>query len=127
MICHHDYSYQHILIRGDVTSIINFDYCSVELKIYDIVNILRRRMRKCNWDIEKAKLILDVYRKIEPLDQDEMKVMKSMLQFPQKFWRVINRYYNSRSAGLREISQSCSKSYTGKDAHKSFMDKFDTL
>ena len=128
MICHHDYSYQNILIRGDVTSIINFDYCSVELKIYDIVNILRRRMRKCNWDIEKAKLILDVYRKIEPLDQDEMKVMKSMLQFPQKFWRVINRYYNSRRCwAQRNFTIMLEEVIQEKDAHKSFMDKFDTL
>lgn len=128
MICHHDYSYQNILIKGDTTSIINFDYCSVELKIYDIVNILRRRMRKCNWDINKAKLILDAYRKIEPLDQDEMIVMKSMLQFPQKFWRVINRYYNSRRCWAQ-------KNYTimlqdviqEKDAHESFMEQFDKL
>lgn len=128
MICHHDYSYQNILIKGDVTSVINFDYCSVELKIYDIVNILRRRMRKCNWDIEKAKLILDVYRRIEPIDQDEMQVMKSMLQFPQKFWRVINRYYNSRRCwAQRNFTMMLEEVIQEKDAHDNFMKKFDTL
>ena len=128
MICHHDYSYQNILIKGDITSIINFDYCSVELKIYDIVNILRRRMRKCSWDIEKARLILDVYRKIEPLDQDEMKVMKSMLQFPQKFWRVINRYYNSRRCwAQKNFTIMLEEVIQEKDAHREFMEKFDTL
>lgn len=128
MICHHDYSYQNILIRGDRTSVINFDYCSIELKIYDIVNILRRRMRKCNWDISKAKLILDVYRKIEPLERDEMKVMKSMLQFPQKFWRVINRYYNSRRCwAQRNFTMMLEDVIQEKDAHKNFMDQFDSL
>lgn len=128
MICHRDYSYQNILIKGDRTSIINFDYCSIELKIYDIVNILRRRMRKCNWDINKAKLILNTYRNIEPLSQDELKVMKSMLQFPQKFWRVINRYYNSkRHWAQKNFTIMLEDVIKEKDAHVDFMDKFDTL
>jgi len=128
MICHHDYSYQNIIIKGDTTSVINFDYCSVELKIYDLVNVIRRKMRKCSWDIEKARMILDVYRRIEPLDQDEMKVMKSMLLFPQKFWRVINRYYNSRRCwAQRNFTVMLEEVIQEKEAHRNFMEKFDTL
>jgi len=128
MICHHDYSYQNILIRGDKTSVINFDYCNIELKIYDIVNILRRRMRKCDWDISKARMILDVYRKIEPLDRDEIKVMKSMLQFPQKFWRVVNRYYNSKRCwAQKNFISMLEEVIAEKDYHIKFMDEFDSL
>lgn len=128
MICHHDYSYQNILIRGDKTAIINFDYCNMELKIYDIVNILRRRMRKCNWDIRKARLILDTYRNIEPLEPDEMKVMKSMLLFPQKFWRVINRYYNSKRCwAQKNFTQMLEEVIAEKNYHMQFMEEFDKL
>ncbi len=128
MICHHDYSYQNILLKGDKAAIINFDYCNLELKIYDIVNILRRRMRKCNWDIQKARLILDTYRKIEPLERDEMKVMKSMLQFPQKFWRVINRYYNSKRCwAQKNFTQMLEEVISEKDSHLQFMEDFDKL
>ena len=128
MICHHDYSYQNILIRGDKTAIINFDYCNLELKIYDIVNILRRRMRKCNWDIRKARLILDTYRNIEPLEPDEMKVMKSMLLFPQKFWRVINRYYNSKRCwAQKNFTQMLEEVIAEKNYHMQFMEEFDKL
>jgi len=128
MLCHHDYSYQNILIKNDTTSIINFDYCNIELKIYDIVNMLRRRMRKCNWDIHKAKLILDTYRRIEPLERDEIKVMKSMLLFPQKFWRVINRYYNSkRSWAQKNFTSVLMDVISEKDAHIQFMNDFDRL
>ncbi|NLV61805.1 MAG: CotS family spore coat protein [Clostridiaceae bacterium] len=128
MICHHDYSYQNIIIKGDKTSIINFDYCNLELKIYDIVNMLRRRMRKCNWDIKKAKAILDIYRMIEPLEPDEMKVMKSMLQFPQKFWRIINRYYNSKRCwAQKNFTIMLEEVINEKDAHIAFMNEFDKL
>jgi spore coat protein I len=85
-------------------------------------------MRKCNWDINKAKLILNTYRNIEPLSQDELKVMKSMLQFPQKFWRVINRYYNSkRHWAQKNFTIMLEDVIKEKDAHVDFMDKFDTL
>jgi spore coat protein I len=128
MLCHHDYSYQNILIKNDRTSIINFDYCNTELKIYDLVNMLRRRMRKCNWDIHKAKLIIDTYRKIEPLENDEIKVMKSMLLFPQKFWRVINRYYNSKRCWAQKNFTSVLKDVISeKEAHIQFMNDFDDL
>ncbi len=53
-------------------------------------------MRKCEWDISKTELIIDSYNSVEPLSADEMAVMKIILKFPQKFWRVVNRYYNSR-------------------------------
>ncbi len=128
MLCHHDYSYQNILLKNDKTSIINFDYCNLELKIYDIVNMLRRRMRKCNWDIHKAKIILDVYREIEPLEADEIKVMKSMLLFPQKFWRVINRYYNSKRCwAQKNFTSILMDVISEKESHIQFMKDFDSL
>ncbi len=94
--CHHDYSHCNILCGERETWVINFDFCSFEIKIYDVANLLRRKLRKCNWDVKEAKVIMDAYTSIEPITQEEFEVMKIMLQFPQKFWRVINKYYNSR-------------------------------
>ena len=94
--CHHDYSHCNILCGEGEISVINFDFCSFEIKMYDVVNLLRRKLRKCNWDVKEAKIIIDAYTSVEPITQEEFDVMKIMLQFPQKFWRVINKYYNSR-------------------------------
>lgn len=127
-ICHHDYSYQNILISATRTYITGFESCSDEIRIYDLVNLLRRKMRKCNWDINKASLLLDAYEEVFPLSSDEKVVMKAMLLFPQKFWRVANRYYNSRRSWAQ-------KNFTGMleeviaeyDVHVRFMDRFDEL
>jgi CotS family spore coat protein len=96
LFCHHDYTHHNILIEEEKVSLVNFEYCCFELKIYDIANFIRRKMRKCEWDISKTVLIIDSYNSIEPLSTDDMAVMKIILKFPQKFWRVVNRYYNSR-------------------------------
>jgi spore coat protein I len=53
-------------------------------------------MRKCDWDISKTEIITHAYSSVEMLSKEDLEVMRIILQFPQKFWRVINRYYNSR-------------------------------
>lgn len=127
-ICHHDYSYQNILIKGHTTFITGFECCTEELRIYDLVNLLRRKMRKCNWNPQKASLLLDAYGEIAPVSKDEISVMKAMLLFPQKFWRVANKYYNSRRSWAQ-------KNFTGMleeviaeyNDHVRFMKQFDKL
>ena len=127
-ICHHDYSYQNILMSGPVTYITGFESCGEEIRIYDLVNLIRRKMRKCNWNPQKASMILEAYSESEPVTKDEVVVMKAMLLFPQKFWRVANRYYNSRRSWAQ-------KNFTGMleeviaeyDDHVGFMEKYDSL
>ena len=127
-ICHHDYSYQNIIMKGQVTYITGFESCGEEIRIYDLVNLLRRKMRKCNWNPEKAALLLDAYSDPEPLSDDEIVVMKAMLLFPQKFWRVANRYYNSRrSWAQKNFTGMLEEVITEYTDHVGFMKHYDEL
>lgn len=128
VICHHDYSYQNILMKGNSTYVIGFDACMEELRIYDLVNLIRRKMRKCDWDPQKAAMIIKAYSKIEPLSRDEKVVMKAMLLFPQKFWRVANRYYNSRrSWAQRNFTHMLEGVIAEYTHHIKFMKEYDKL
>lgn len=128
VICHHDYSYQNILMKGNTTYIIGFESCMEELRIYDLVNLIRRKMRKCEWDPGKAAMIINAYSKYEPLSRDEIVVMKAMLMFPQKFWRVANRYYNSRrSWAQRNFTSMLEEVIAEYDHHIRFMEQYDGL
>lgn len=127
-ICHHDYSYQNIIIKGQTTTITGFESCGQEIRIYDLVNLIRRKMRKCNWDPSKASMLLEAYCELEPLSRDEIVVMKAMLLFPQKFWRVANRYYNSRrSWAQRNFSAMLEEVIAEYDHHVRFMKQYDSL
>jgi spore coat protein I len=128
VFCHHDYTYHNIICSENRTSVINFDYCCYELKVYDLANFIRRKMRKCNWGIDQAKIIIDGYCAIEEISRDEFEILKIILQFPQKYWRVANKYYNSKRSWTE-------KSYLSKlqevidemEYHKQFIEKLDTL
>lgn len=125
LFCHHDYAHRNIIMDGENVHVINFDYCCYELRVYDVANLIRRVMRKCNWDIRKAVGILDKYCSVEPLSRDEFAVLKIILQFPQKFWRVANRFYNTRRSWSERSFITRLLEVTGEmDYHKKFIRNF---
>lgn len=126
--CHHDYTHSNIILNGHKTYIINFDSCCMELKMYDLTNLIRRKMRKCNWDIKEAKCIVEEYNSIEKISADEYEVLGIMLQFPQKFWRISNRYYNSRNGWAEKIYISKLDEVIEEiKYHKNFIDNFERI
>lgn len=128
IFCHHDYTYSNIYFTEKGPMVINFDYCCFDLKVYDMSNFLRRIMRKCNWDISEAKAITSAYRDIEALSPEDFYVMKIILQFPQKFWRVANRYYNSRRSWAEKVlTKKLEEAIEEIEPHKSFLDNYELI
>jgi spore coat protein I len=126
--CHHDYTHYNIIFGERANSVINFENCCFELSIYDLTNFIRRRMRKCNWDMDKAKIIIDGYTSVKDISKPEQEVMRIMLQFPQKFWRVVNKYYNSRRSWSE---RSCLSKLTDVveeiPVHGRFIERYNSL
>jgi CotS family spore coat protein len=92
--CHHDYTYHNIIIdKENSLSIIDFDYCKREIKVYDISNFIIKVLKRVDWNLEYAKVIIDAYNSINPLTEEEYRVLFAFLVFPQRFWRLSNRYY----------------------------------
>lgn len=128
IFCHHDYTHHNIIMDGERVAVINFDYCCFELKVYDIANFIRRKMRKCDWDISKTEMIIHSYNSVETLSNEEFAVMKIILQFPQKFWRVVNRYYNSRrSWSERSFAIRLQEVIDEIGPHKEFIKNYNTI
>ncbi len=128
IICHHDYMHSNIICSEAGLSVINFDFCCYELKIYDLSNLIRRKMRKCSWDLDEAGIIIDKYNEIEKIDDTDFLVMKLLIQFPQKFWRVTNKFYNSRRSWSEKIYIPKLQEVIDEiEPHRRFMERFDEL
>ncbi|MEG2867667.1 MAG: CotS family spore coat protein [Terrisporobacter sp.] len=92
--CHHDYTYHNIVIdKQENVNIIDFDYCKREIRTFDISNFMTKVLKRVNWNMEFAKAIIDSYNEVSPLREDEYNVLLAYLQFPQRYWRLANRYY----------------------------------
>lgn len=95
-ICHKDYTGHNVLFTGQKTMILNFDQCAIDLPVCDLANLIKRRMRKCGWDIDAAMRMIDAYATVRTITYEEQKILYLLFAFPQKLWRVVNKYYNSR-------------------------------
>ena len=92
--CHHDFTYHNIVVSdNNEFNIIDFDYCKREVRTFDISNFMIKVLKRVDWNIDFAKAILDSYNEISPLIESEYKVLYAYLQFPQRYWRLANRYY----------------------------------
>ena len=109
-LCHRDFTGHNTVNRKPLPLITNFQDLAIELPVYDVANLLRRRLRKCNWEREEALFVLKTYNEHRRLSPEESEVLKILLQFPQKLWRVVNKYYNSKrgryeKTGLAKLSE----------------------
>ena len=92
--CHHDYAYHNVLINKDrEINIIDFDYCILDTHIHDVASLLIRSMKDGNWSRDKAYFILNSYANTHSLFDEEVKLMKGFIRFPQGFWQVGLQYY----------------------------------
>ena len=92
--CHHDFTYHNILFNDKKeVYVIDFDFCKREVRTFDISNFMIKVLKRVDWDMRFAVAILDSYNKVSPLNSEEYKVLYAYLQFPQRYWRLANRYY----------------------------------
>ncbi|MCY6355523.1 CotS family spore coat protein [Clostridium sp. ZS2-4] len=92
--CHHDYTYHNIIMdENNQVNIIDFDYCKREVRVYDISNFMGKVLKRREWNIQCANIIIDAYNEVSPLSKEEYRVLFAFLLFPQRFWRLGNRYY----------------------------------
>ncbi|KAE9636070.1 MAG: hypothetical protein PWP07_1034 [Epulopiscium sp.] len=96
--CHNDYTYYNLLIApSGALYVTHFEECRYGLPIYDLVSVLKKIMKKHNWDITIANELLSLYMDKVNID-DEKNLLVSLLILPDDFLKVCNRYYNTRRA-----------------------------
>jgi CotS family spore coat protein len=92
--CHHDYSGRNLLrTYQDRLLLVDFDYCLLDLRIHDLINLLVRNLKHNNWRQELCDFILAEYQTISKLTSEEIEVMYVLLCWPQDFWQVGLQYY----------------------------------
>ena len=70
------------------------------IQISDLYQFMRKIMEKHEWDMELAYKMLDEYDKVKPLSDTDLELLSVLFAFPEKFWKVINFYFNSSKAWI---------------------------
>ncbi len=125
-LCHHDFTYHNIIIdKNNDVNVIDFDYCKREIRVFDISNFITKVLKRVEWNFEYAKSIIESYNNISPLREDEYKVLYAYLQFPQRYWRLANRYYyNEVNWGQNTFAKKLQNIIDEKENYLNFLSKF---
>lgn len=59
---------------------------------------MRKILEKYDWDIQTAYKMMEEYDKIKPVSDTERALLAALFAFPEKFWKVMNYYFNSNKA-----------------------------
>lgn len=126
VFCHHDYTYHNIIIDKDGgQNLIDFDYCKREIRVYDLSTFLIKVLKRVDWDIDYANTIIAAYNSVSPLKSDEYRVLFSFLLFPQRFWRLANRfYYNEVNWPVNTFNNKMEELIEEQNKYINFIEEF---
>ena len=112
--------------KHDNINILDFDYCKREVRSYDIANYIIRVLKKNNWDINICKSIIESYNSNLELRYEDIFLIYGFLLFPQRFWRVCNRYfYNDVLIRQNVFLSQLEKLVNERESYMNFIDNFE--
>lgn len=100
IMCHGDYQYHNILLTDIQMHIINFEKCMTDHPVRDIYLFLRKIMEKSNWSQSMGEDLLEAYLTHYELEQEDLRQLYYRLSYPEKFWKIVNFYYNTRKSWI---------------------------
>ena len=68
------------------------------MQVNDLYLFMRKILEKQNYDFRLGSRILDSYEQVRPLSMEEREYLSLRMQYPEKFWKLANYYYNTNKA-----------------------------
>lgn len=124
LYCHGDYQYHNIIRRGNGWCVINFEKCIQDNPVRDICLFLRKLLEKNDWSVELGKELLDAYNEILPMSAYSRIDLYYRLAYPEKFWKIVNFYFNSGKAWIpMRNMEKLKKLLDQEEAKQQFLDE----
>lgn len=100
LVCHGDYQYHNILETSTGYALVNFEKCIRDDSVRDIYLFMRKLLEKNNWSISLGEMLLASYDGNRPLNDCDYRQLYYRFAYPEKFWKIVNFYYNSGKAWI---------------------------
>ena len=96
--CHGEYIHHNILVGNGQMAVINFEKFALDVQVNDLYLFMRKILEKQNYDFRLGGRILNAYEQVRPLSGEEREYLSLRMQYPEKFWKLANYYYNTNKA-----------------------------
>lgn len=122
-ICHGDFQYHNLLKTGDGFALINFEKCVVDYPVRDLYYFLRKLLEKNNWSTALGEELIYAYNDVFPLCAYDMIQLYYRFAYPEKFWKIVNFYYNNRKVWVPDkVCEKLGKLIQAEDMRQNFLD-----
>lgn len=99
-IMHGSYNYHNILLSENHVITTNFEKADIGLQVIDLYDFIRKVMEKNSWNLNTGIQIIEAYIKERKLEKEEQKVLYALLLYPEKYWKLVNFYYNGKKSWM---------------------------
>lgn len=103
-LCHGNFNQHNILVNGKGAFVTNFERVAYNNQITDLYLFMRKCMEKQNWNSELGMHMLREYNKVKPMTPGEKRVLYILFLYPEKFWKIVNHYYNGNKSWISQKS-----------------------
>lgn len=97
-VCHGNYTYHNVLFSEQGLAATHFEKAEIGIQIRDLYQFLRKVMEKNGWQSSLGVRVIEAYQKERSLENGEGEVLYTLLLYPEKYWKLVNFYYNSRKS-----------------------------
>lgn len=100
LICHGDYQYHNLTIADGQMYMANFEKCIYDSPVRDLYLFMRKLLEKSGWAETVGFELIRAYEKVRILEKEDYLQLYYRLAYPEKFWKIVNFYYNSGKAWI---------------------------
>lgn len=106
-LCHGDFNQHNLLFTREGLVVIGFDKLRYDVCVSDLTNFMRKILEKHDWSSGLGMDMVMAYNSVRELAAWELCQLYLKLLYPEKFWKIVNHYYNARKTwvSLRDIEK----------------------
>lgn len=105
-LIHGNFSYHSLLTDSPLGNerfvLTSFDKAGFGQQCSDFYYLLRKTMEKNDWNQNLGDHMIQRYLKNRKNPEEERKLLRAQIMFPEKFWKITNYYYNNRKTWIPE-------------------------
>lgn len=94
-VCHGDFNQHNVLIQSGGMALIHMEHAHYGAQVADLGNFLRKSLEKHAWSETLGLEMLREYDRVHRLNKSDWLELYCRMSYPEKFWKIANRYYQS--------------------------------
>lgn len=100
---HGNYTHHSVIaLSENAFAVTDFEHTMAGIPIHDFYQLFRKMMEKWDWDVSVGDALLESYDRVRRISPEEYRLLRVLVSYPEKFWKVANQYYNNRKSWIPE-------------------------